>query len=111
MDTTEQLILDSEVACAVLGRAGEFVLIFLDGKIENAMEAAICRGWGYCGTLVVTKTGQPDVICEPDPDSVYTLMRAGLAFAQLVAERLRPKPEDDSLAWLEALHHLPDTRG
>jgi len=111
MDATEQLVFDSDIAVGVLGKGGDFVLVPLDGAIEAAMEAAVLRGWNYCGCYAVTKTGQPGVRCEPDPDSIFTMMYAALAFAQLVAERLRPKPKGDGVEWIEALYRLPDTRG
>jgi hypothetical protein len=108
-DPQEQLVFNSEIAVAVLGRAGEFVLIHLDDAIEDAMAAAIAKGYGYCGTLAVVK-GQAAAKCEPDPDSVYTMMHAALAFVQQVADRLKQPPEGDAVQFLEHLYALEDPR-
>jgi hypothetical protein len=38
------------------------------------------------------------------------MVHAGLAFAQLVADRLKQKPKGDGVEWLTRLFELPDTR-
>src|SRR5258708_13337164 len=108
MDAMEQLVFDSEISVAVMGRGGEFVLVRLDGGIdETATEEAARKGYAYCGCLGI-KDGVPGAKCEPDPDCVYTMMHAGLAFAQLVADRLKQKPKGDGVECLTRLFALPD---
>ena len=109
MDAQEQLVLDSEKAVCVLGNGSAFMLVELDREVESAKEAAIERGFEYCGVMCVVR-GQAVAQCEPRPDCWLTMMHAALAFTQLVADRLRPHPKGDALAWLEALYRLPDTR-
>jgi hypothetical protein len=112
MDAHEQLAWDSEagVSVAVLGKGEDFVLISLDGQIDEAATAtALAKGFSYCGVLGI-KNGQAAVKCEPDSNAVYTMMHAALAFAAQVAERLREKPKGDAVEWLESLYRLPDTR-
>jgi hypothetical protein len=112
MYDAEQLILDSEIAMAVLGAAGDFVLIGLgpDDEIEAAMATAVKRGFSYCGVLVVTKDGQAAAKCEPDMDSISTCLKAALAFAHVVADRLKQPPKGDGVEWLKKLHELRDPR-
>jgi hypothetical protein len=110
MDAQEQLSRDSEISVAVLGKAKEFVLIRIDGPIDEAARAtAVERGFAYCGVMGV-KDGQAGVICEPFSDAAYTMMHAAIAFGAQVAERLREKPKGDSVEWLERLWQLPDPR-
>jgi hypothetical protein len=110
MDAHETLVFDSEISVAVMGRGGEFVLIRLDGGIdEAATEDAARKGYAYCGVLGV-KDGQAGAKCEPNPDAIYTCLLASLAFAQLVADRLKQKPKGDGAEWLARLFELPDTR-
>lgn len=119
MDTHEQIAFESEICAGVLGRAGEFVLIRLDqdeaGK-QEALEGALSRGFVYCGVLGL-KNGTAAVQSEPDPDALYTMMRASLAFGQFVAERIGVPPQEpaapetgDAAEWLARLASLPDTR-
>lgn len=110
-DAQEQLVWDSEVSVAVIGKGGEFVLIRLDenGEGDEALIVeALKKDYAYCGVLGV-KNGQAGAKCQPNPDAVYTMMHAGLAFAQEMAGRLKPK--DDSEQWLWRLWSLKDPRG
>jgi hypothetical protein len=109
MDAQEQMVMDSEISVGVLGKGADFVLIPIeDGPIdEAATEDALSKGYVYCGVMGV-KNGQPGVKCEPNPDAVFTMMHAALAFAQQVAEMLRPK--GDELEFLERLYRLQDGR-
>ena len=110
MDIQEQLVFDSEISVAVLGKGRDFVLIRLDGKVdEAAMEEAKSKDYAYCGVLGV-KDGQAGAKCEPNPDAAYTMMHAALAFAQQVNERLTSRAMGDSAEWLTRLFELPDTR-
>lgn len=112
LDAQEQLVWDSEVCAAVVGKAGEFLLIRLDENGEGdelLMEAAARKGWAYCGVLGV-KDGQAGAKCQPGADAIYTMMHAALAFAQEMAVAGRLRPKDDSARWLEELYRLPDTR-
>jgi hypothetical protein len=110
MDAQEQLVFGGEISVAVLGKGADFVLIELQGEIdEDATEDAREKGYTYCGVLGV-KDGQAGAKCEPHPDAVYTMLHAGLAFAQLVADRLKPPPKGDGVEWLTALFALEDSR-
>ena len=111
MDHAEQMVMESEVSAAVLGRAGEFMLVDLGGETDTAMEAARARGFTYCGVFAVVN-GQATARPEPDADAALTMLYAGLAFAHLrQADRLTPPPpKSDSVEWLTRLYALPDTR-
>jgi hypothetical protein len=110
MDAQEQLVMEGEISVAVLGKGAEFVLIELQGDIDEAATSqAREKGYAYCGVLGV-KDGTAGAKCEPNPDAVYTMMHAGLAFAQLVADRLKQKPKGDGAEWLAALFALDDPR-
>lgn len=111
MDAHELLVSESEYSVAVVGRAGEFYLFPTREPIDEAAKAAALRRcFGYCGVMGV-KNGQASAQCEPTPDAVYTMMHAALAFAQQVADRLRPPTKGDAVEWLESLYRLEDTRG
>jgi hypothetical protein len=110
MDAHETLVFDSEISVAVLGRGAEFVLIRLNGEIDDATTVrAIERGFRYCGCLGV-KDGVPGVRCEPDADALFTMCFAGLEFAVMVAERLKQKAKGEGVEWLTALFALEDPR-
>jgi hypothetical protein len=106
----DQLILDSDISVSVLGRNGDFVLVSLSDDVDSAIETAAAKGWVYCGVLAVTKDGQAGARCEQDPDCIYTMMHAALAFAQKVADRLRLQVAGDAVHWLESLYRLEDPR-
>jgi hypothetical protein len=110
-DTNRELVVSqSEICVAVLGEGCEFVLIRIDGEIDNAAtEAAVARGLGYCGCLGI-KDGRAAAHCEPDFGSAFTMMLAAIAFCQQMAEKLKQKKTGDSAEWLERLFGLPDTR-
>jgi hypothetical protein len=111
MDGQSEFVLGSEVCVAVLGRGLDFVLIDISQELDEAVtEDAIKKGFAYCGALAV-KNGEAGARCEPHPDCVFTMMHAGMAFAQLVADMLRAKPKGDGVEWLTALYSLPDPRG
>ena len=108
MDAHEQIVWDGEVAAAVLGKGEDFALLFLNGPLDDATtKNALDRGFSYCGVLGIID-GRCAVKCEPRPDAALTMMHAALAFAQQVAELLRPR--GDSVEWLDALYCLLDTR-
>src|SRR5258708_38538898 len=110
MDAMEQLVFDSEISVAVMGRGGEFVIVRIDGGIdEAATEEAVRKGYAYCGCLGI-KDGVPGAKCESNPDAIYTCLLASLAFARMVCERLKPPPKGDGVEWLTRLFVLPDTR-
>jgi hypothetical protein len=108
LDAQEQLVCDSEVSVAVLGKGRNFVLVPLQDRELDATELVETqsRGFFFCGVLGI-KDGQPSAECS-DPDAAIVMMHAALAFAQEMAGRLRPK--DDSAAWCERLHALQDPR-
>ena len=100
----------AELCYGVIGTMGEFVLVDMLEPVQTPeVLAAVARGWGFCGTVALTD-GVPSATCEPDPDSWLTMAHAGLAVAQLIADRLKIPGKGDSLEWLERLHRLPDTR-
>jgi hypothetical protein len=110
MDAHETLVVESEISVAVMGRDEDFVLIRLQGEIgEDLTSQGREKGYAYCGVLGV-KGGQAGAKCAPNPDAVYTMMRAALGFAQLFADRLKQKSQGDAVGWLTALFGLPDTR-
>jgi hypothetical protein len=109
MDAQEQLVWDSEISMAVVGKGGDFVLIDLGEVDDDVTKLALARGYAWCGVLGV-KDGQPCANCEPNPDAALTMMHAALAFAQKVADRLRPPQKGDAVEWLESLYRLPDPR-
>jgi hypothetical protein len=114
-DATRQLIIESKICAGVLGRGEDFILIRLnDGEpLDQALvEDVVARGYRYVGVLGL-KDGRPLVQLAPEnPEAVYTMSFAALAWVHSIAEHLRPQPQPqgDGVAWLEALHQLPDTR-
>jgi hypothetical protein len=104
------MVMESEVSAAVLGKAGEFILVDLGGETDAAMESAHARGFSYCGVFAVVN-GQATARSEPDADATLTMLYAGLAFAHLVADRLTPpQPKDDFTQFAERLWSLEDLR-
>jgi hypothetical protein len=101
-DPQEQLVWESKVSAAVLGRGNEFVLIRLDGSDLAALAEARSRDFIYCGALGIID-GQPCAECSC-PDAAFTMIAQEMA----VEGRLRPK--DDSVQWLTRLWELPDLK-
>lgn len=112
----DQLVCESEISVAVVGKGGEFVLIRLDenGDGDEALitEAAM-KGYAYCGVFGA-KNGEVGAKCQPYPDAAYTMLRAAHAFARIVVahafaqQAARLTPKDDSARWLTRLTALPD---
>ena len=85
MDETEQLVSTAEYSVAVMGRAGQFLLVDLAGPIDEAREVAAQLGYRFCGTLAV-RGGVPSAAVQPqDPDALYTLLLASLRFARTMS--------------------------
>jgi hypothetical protein len=110
-DTTEQLVWDSEVSYAVLGRDRDFVLVRLhvNGETEATQLAeAKRRNFFYAGVLGL-RDGQPSAESS-GPETAFTLTLAALAFSQEMAASGRLRPKDDFCVFAEALFRLPDNR-
>lgn len=112
LDAQEQLVWDSEVSVAVLGKGKgrDFVLVPLKDAELDATELVETRsrGFFFCGVLGI-RDGQPSAECS-DLDAAFVMMHAALAFAQEMAGAGRLRPKDDSAAWCERLHALEDPR-
>jgi hypothetical protein len=54
--------------------------------------------------------GKPSAKVEPDPDALYTVIHASLAFALCVADKIKREQDGDAVEWLETLYRLPDSR-
>ncbi len=109
-DSIQQFVKDAELCVAVLGKQENFIFVDLIGKLsEDASDAALAKGYQFCGVLGLYG-GVAGARCEPGPENLQTMVHAGLAWAQIVAAKLKPHAKGDEVAWLEALHELPDTR-
>ena len=109
-DAQEQLVWDSVVSVAVLGKGREFILIALPTDAADAVKMAEAkrREFFYCGVLGI-RDGQPSAESS-GPETAFTLTLAALAFAQEMAEAGRLRPKDDFVRFAEALWRLPDNR-
>jgi hypothetical protein len=106
-DTHEQLVFDSEISVAVLGKGEEFILVRLGKGLDDTSADAMDNGYSYAGVIGI-KDGVPGVQCEPDPASMRVMVLAGLAFAGMIAEQL--KQHQMSTDFCERLFALPDPR-
>ncbi len=104
MDAQTQFLLESDAAHAVLGRPGNFILVDL-ANVGRAAEDATSAGLHYCG-VVGLRSGVPAAYCD-HADALQVMLDAGTEYARRMADR---KPEGDSVAFLSALHALPDPR-
>ena len=110
MHAHDELIRESEICFAVMGRDGRFSLFEITAPKpldEELVSAVVANGYSYCGVvglsggLVLTRH-------EPDPDSWITVAHAARAAALAIGDRLRGKC--DTSDWLELLYALPDRR-
>ena len=107
--------LTTEHPVAVMGTGGEFELVPLlssDPLPETFTSEMRARRFHLCGILGI-RAGVPDAKVEKDPDSLYTVLMATLAYAQQVADEIKRKGnggDGDGVDWLEQLHQLPDPR-
>jgi hypothetical protein len=107
LDTTEQLVWDSESSAAVLGSADGFLLILLDGLLPHAsLEFATVRGYFYCGVLCVVN-GSMEIEGPEEIECRRLLLRAAVPFAEYIAAKA---PKDDSAEWCANLWKLEDPR-
>jgi len=106
MDAQERLVFNSDLAVAVLGRGGNYLLVPLADAVDEAAREAEAMGYRYCGVLALTRDGRAAAECVPDPDAALTMVRAALGFAMRFAKRL----QGDSVEWCERLYRLPDSR-
>ena len=107
----QDLYINSEMAVIVVGRAESFVLFERDKCDDDAKmkEAHAIPEAHVCGVLGL-KDGEPLARCSADPDSIYTMMFAGVAFARIVADRIIQERNGDFVDWARRLHGLPDSR-
>lgn len=113
MDATQKLVFDAEISVGVLGKGESFVLVPLTepGPLPQAvLDGAKRRDLAFVGVLGVVD-GEAFARCEPGVGAIYTMMHAALAFAQQVADRLRPRGNGVGWLDLERLWELPDPRG
>lgn len=106
------LILKAEQSAVVFAHGDGFVLAEVrDGVLDTAaIQATPGKDYILAGVLAVVD-GQIEAKCQPDVNSIYTMMRASLAFAVMVVDRLRqPQPQGDSAEWLQQLFKIPDPR-
>lgn len=108
----QQLVNESQIAAAVVGKGEEFRLIPItaDGPDTTAMQAAMGRGFEYCGVMGWAN-GQARSRCEPSMEAIGIMACASLAFAEMVAAQLKKQQAGDGTEWLQKLWELPDTRG
>ena len=106
-DTHEQLVFDSEISVAVLGKDEKFIFVRLgQDSVDYALADAKDNGYAYAGVIGI-KDGVPSVQCEPDPASMRVMVLAGLAFAGMIAEMQKHQMSTD---FCERLFALPDLR-
>jgi hypothetical protein len=111
LDPHQQLIWNSEVACAVLGSQSQpdrFLIVPL--PMPEAMTgvlavAKVIRDYAYAGSLAYN-AGESSAIAEPGMER--TMMHAALVFARYVADELSAR--GDSVGWCESLMRLEDSR-
>jgi len=112
MHEQHQLLREAEVSFAVLGRDGQFSLYELTAPTpldQDLVSADVAKGFNYCG--VVGFNGEYLTTShEPDPSSWITTVHAARAVSQILRERYKAESASASVAWLEALHKLPDPR-
>lgn len=93
----------------VLGARGDFLLLPLGGPIPlPRLAEATRRGFHFCGVVALVD-GKPEVAAESDPDSLFIMALAGVAWAYPLQSK-RVHSGGDGEDWLERLYRLPDTR-
>jgi hypothetical protein len=114
MDPRQELAFtaDAGAVVAVIGRGLDFLLVDLCAPLpQDILRDALGRGLQFAGVLALVN-GEPQARCERmTPDVVLTMMLAGVAFGERMAEKLRSQALGDSEAWLCRLYELRDTRG
>lgn len=116
LDPMQQLVWDSEISVACLGRNdGEHVLIPLpfDAHAQAVtLQIATERGYSYCGAFGF-RAGDCSSVVEPtNPDALPIMLQAAFTFARQIAALLKPTAAapDDSAEWLANLFKLEDPR-
>jgi hypothetical protein len=111
-DAEDKLVFESEMAAGVLGRGEDFILVHLNDKPLDAavLAEATAKGFAWCGVLGLLN-GKPEVQLSPEnPEAARTMCFAGLAFAHIIADHMRPQNPGDAVDWLTRLHALRDAR-
>ena len=113
MDPQQQLVFDSEISAAVLGKGSEFVLIPLPKQTPlDKAQVTRCnaRGFLLAGFLGL-KEGHVRVERESaHPEAAEPLLHGAIAFCLQNADKLQSDSSADSIRWLEQLYSLPDLR-
>lgn len=99
----------ADYSCGVFGAGGEFLLVPVHEPGPVPTEEIQSRGFHFCGWLTI-RDGDPGAWCEQDPDSRFTCLIAAFAFAQRVADKIKPNQQGDFVQWLQHLWELPDER-
>ncbi len=99
----QEMILNCDVAAAVLAVGGGFRLVALDSTPVPDFTAGEWKGARFVGCLALTK-GRVSVSLD-DEMTLENLRIVSAAFHDLVT----PKPDSET-GWLERLWNLPDTR-
>ena len=102
MDAMEKIANDCKPAMAVLGRAGDYVVVDLAAPSQAAIDFAKEKQFCYCG-VVGLENGQLRADCVKDLDAACIMLKAIAWFAS-------PKvaPQGDAVGWLERLWNLPE---
>ena len=74
-----------ELTIAVFGNGSDVSLIRLDG---SALPEVVKNGYRYCGCIGVAN-GAPSVQCEPGVFAALMMLRAGVALAGQLCERMK----------------------
>lgn len=110
MDAIAQLVWDSQISVAVLGRGNDFILIPLNETgvpmSETLLATARDRDFVFAGVFGFING---EAKCKSESlDALPTMCAAIPAFVEFLRERLAPK--SDAVDWLTKLHALEDPR-
>jgi hypothetical protein len=103
----KELILTSELSALVFGRGEDFVLFRLDKEEqdETIHQQIAERRLNFCGVFGFRNGEAIALLATDNPSAAYPACFAGLAFARIVADRLK-EPRGDGVEWLERLWRM-----
>lgn len=113
MTRFEEIVSKAEIAACIVGNpeVADFALIGFGASSEKVEQYITERKLAFIGVIGLVNGEAHTALAMPiDPEAALALSESFAGFVKRVVRESKPDNSGDSLAFLERLYKLPDTR-